>query len=248
MPIDGEKYPMRAVILAGGKGTRLRPYTTVFPKPLMPIGDEPILKVVVSQLKNAGFTHVTMAVGYMADMIRTYFNEGAKFGLKIDYSHERKPLGTIGALSLIDNFPENFIVMNGDILTDLNFRDFFEFHKKHAAKATIATFCKKVKIEYGIIEANGDQEVNGYVEKPTMEYEVSMGVYAFHASIVDYIEKERYLDFPDLVKRLLAKKEKIVKYPFDGYWMDIGCHADYEKASKDFPGMKQKLIGGAKTA
>jgi NDP-sugar pyrophosphorylase family protein len=235
---------MRAVILAGGKGTRLRPYTTVFPKPLMPIGDEPILKVVISQLENAGFTHVTLAVGYMADMIQTYFNTGEKFGLKIDYSHEREPLGTIGALSIIDNFPENFIVMNGDILTDLNFKDFFDFHKKHKAKATIATFCKKVQIEYCIIEADGDQVVNGYVEKPTMEYEVSMGVYAFHSSIVKYIDKERYFDFPDLVKLLIEKKEKIVKYPFAGYWMDIGCHADYEKASEDFVDMKEKLISG----
>jgi NDP-sugar pyrophosphorylase family protein len=235
---------MRAIILAGGKGTRLRPYTTVFPKPLMPIGDEPILKVVISQLKNAGCTHVTMAVGYMADMIQIYFNTGEKFGLKIDYSHEREPLGTIGALSLINNFPENFIVMNGDILTDLNFKDFFDFHKKHEAKATIASFCKKVKIEYGIIEADGNQVVNGYVEKPTMEYEVSMGVYAFHSSIVKYIEKERYFDFPDLVKLLIEKNEKIVKYPFAGYWMDIGCHADYEKASEDFIDMKEKLISG----
>ena len=234
---------MRAVILAGGKGTRLRPYTIVFPKPLMPIDDEPILKVVISQLKAAGFSHITLAVGYMADMIKTYFGKGEKIGLKIDYSHERKPLGTIGALSLVKNLPENFLVMNGDILTDLNFGDFLEYHRQHKAKATIACFCKKVKIEYGIIASTGENVVNGYTEKPTMEYEVSMGVYAFHKSIVEFIEKERYLDFPDLVKQLIGRNEKIVKYPFAGYWMDIGCHADYEKACEDFAVMKKRLVG-----
>ncbi len=233
---------MRAVILAGGKGTRLRPYTIVFPKPLMPIDDEPILKVVISQLKRAGFSHITLAVGYMADMIKTYFNSGDKFGVKIDYSHERKPLGTIGALSLVKNLPENFMVMNGDILTDLDFNEFMDYHRSHRAKATIATFCKKVKIEYGIIESNENYEIIGYTEKPTMAYEVSMGVYAFHASIVDFVAKDQYLDFPDLVKRLIQKKEKIVKYPFSGYWMDIGCHADYEKACEDYAGMKSRLM------
>ena len=233
---------MRAVILAGGRGTRLRPYTAVIPKPLMPIDDEPILKVVISQLKNAGFNHVTLAVGYMADMIKTYFGNGEKFDLRIDYSHEREPLGTIGALSLIEDLPEDFLVMNGDILTDLDFVGFLDHHRRQGARATISTFCKKVKIEYGLIESNGDNLVTGYTEKPDMDAEVSMGIYAFNASIVKYVEKECYLDFPDLVKMLIAKDEKIVKYPFAGYWMDIGNHTDYEKASEDFAAMKSKLF------
>lgn len=233
---------MRAIILAGGQGTRLSPYTSVFPKPLMPIDGLPILHVVISQLKESGFRHITFAVGHMADMIKIYFGSGRKFGVKIDYSYEDQPLGTIGALSLIQDLPKHFLVMNGDILTDIHFADFFAFHRQNGACATIATYLKKVKIEYGIIDSNHDNEIVGYNEKPTFDYQVSMGIYAFKSSILTYVNKGHYLDFPDLVSLLISKGERIARFAFDGYWVDIGCHDDYEKAAKDFRKMRERFM------
>jgi NDP-sugar pyrophosphorylase family protein len=234
---------MRAVILAGGKGTRLSPYTSVFPKPLMPIDGMPILNVVISQLEKHGFHHITLAVGHMADMIKTYFGNGNKFSVKIDYSHEDRPLGTVGPLSLIKDLSTDFLVMNGDILTDLNFAEFLSCHRKHGACATVGTYSKKVEIEYGIVETNHGNEIIGYNEKPTLDYQVSMGIYAFNTKILSYITRGQHLDFPDLVSMLLRKGEQVIRYPFDGYWMDVGCHADYEKAAKDFEEKKEYFLG-----
>jgi len=233
---------MRAVILAGGKGTRLHPYTRVFPKPLMPIGQGPILQVVITQLRKAGFDHITLAIGHMGDMIRIYFGNGRKFGLKIDYSEEEQPLGTIGALSLIRDLPDNFLVMNGDILTDLNFAEFISYHKDNRADATIATYNKKVKIEYGVIESKQTHEITGIKEKPTLDYQVSMGIYAFNSNILKYIEKDQYLDFPDLVNLMVKHGERIICCASDVYWMDIGCQADYERAAEDFDKMKNHFL------
>jgi NDP-sugar pyrophosphorylase family protein len=233
---------MRAIILAGGKGTRLSPYTSVFPKPLMPIDGVPILHVVVCQLKECGFHHITFAVGHMAEMIKTYFRHGKNFGVEIDYSWEEKPLGTIGALSLIEDLPENFLVMNGDILTDLDFKKFYFYHVEQGACATIACYSKKVKIEYGTVEFNKYNEIIGFQEKPTLDCQVSMGVYAFNSRILPCIKKDCYLDFPDLVSVLLKGSEKTIRFPFNGYWVDIGCHADYEKAAGDFEKMRHQFI------
>lgn len=233
---------MRAVILAGGQGTRLTPYTTVFPKPLMPIDGVPILHVVISQLREQGFSHITLAVGHMAEMLRTYFGDGSKFGVRIDYSYEEQPLGTIGALSLIEDLPNDFLVMNGDILTDLNFAEFFSYHKEKGACATIACYSKKVKIEYGTVEFNEENEIIGFREKPNLHCQVSMGVYAFNSSIPNYIQEGVYLDFPDLVHLLIEQGEMTIRFPFSGYWMDIGCHADYEKAAEDFGKMRDHFL------
>jgi NDP-sugar pyrophosphorylase family protein len=233
---------MRAVILAGGKGARLNPYTIVFPKPLMPISGLPILQIVISQLKNNGFDHITLAVGYMADMIKAYFNGKTKFDVRIDYSQEDHPLGTIGALSLIKDLPDNFLVMNGDILTDLDFSRFFNFHLEEGAIATIATYSKEVNIEYGIIECGDWDEIIGYREKPIMNYQVSMGIYAFNSKIIQHIEPGSYLDFPKLVNFLIDKGERVVSFPVSGYWRDIGCYSDYEKAVEDFDKMRDTFL------
>ena len=235
---------MRAIILAGGKGTRLNPYTFVFPKPLMPINGLPILQIVMSQLRNRGFDHITLAVGYMADMIKMYFSDKEMPDVKIDYSQEDQPLGTIGALSLVKDLPENFLVMNGDVLTDLDFKSFFDFHLRENSVATIATYPKEVEIEYGIVEYGEGNQITGYREKPKLEYQVSMGIYAFKASILQYIKEGSYYDFPDLVAFLVKRGEKVVSFPFSGYWKDIGCHADYEKAAEDFEKMKGVLMAG----
>jgi NDP-sugar pyrophosphorylase family protein len=232
---------MRAVILAGGKGTRLLPYTTVIPKPLMPVGNKPILEVIIWQLKNYGFSHVTMAVGHLAELIEAYFGDGTRFGINIDYSREDEPLGTIGSLSLIDGLDETFLVMNGDILTDLNYLELVEFHKKQQGLATIATYNKKVNIDLGILEMDKNSQVKKYIEKPTLDHNVSMGVYVFEPEILNFIKPDVYLDFPDLVLSLIEADKKVVGFSFDGYWLDIGRHEDYVRAQEEIDNLKEQL-------
>jgi NDP-sugar pyrophosphorylase family protein len=227
---------MRAVILAGGKGQRLRPYTTVLPKPLMPIGDMPILEVVLRQLKRAGIVRVTMAVGHLAELLQAFFGDGTRLGLQIDYSLEERPLGTVGPLTLIPGLRNEgtFLMMNGDLLTTLDFQALIKRHHESAAAATIATYHRQVRIDFGVVEADGNDLLTGYVEKPSIDYRVSMGVYCFDARVLDMLEHSKYRDFPDLVKSLIAAGEKVVSYPFDGYWLDIGRPDDYATAIEEF--------------
>ena len=232
---------MRAVILAGGKGTRLLPYTTVIPKPLMPVGDRPILELIIRQLKHYGFSRVTMAVGHLAELIEAYFGNGNKYGIKIDYSREDEPLGTIGSLSLIDTLDTTFLVMNGDVLTNLDYWKLVDFHKKNQAVATIATYNKEVKVDLGILEMDEDFQLKQYVEKPTLRYDVSMGIYVFEPEILSFIEPNAYLDFPDLVLTLMKAGRKVIGFPFDGYWLDIGRHDDYVRAQEEFEDLKESL-------
>lgn len=233
---------MRAVILAGGKGTRLAPYTMVLPKPLMPIGDMPILEVVVRQLKSHGFSRITMAVGHLAELLQAFFGDGRKFGIEIDYSIEDRPLGTAGPLAYIEEMDDTFLVMNGDILTTLDYSRLLKYHRSHGGIATIATHHRQVHIDFGVIDVNQSNELMNYTEKPTLEYLVSMGIYVFEARILQYITKEEYLDFPALVKSLLAKGEKVVGYPSREYWLDIGRPDDYAKASEEFERMREKFL------
>jgi len=232
---------MQAVILAGGKGRRLAPYTTVLPKPLMPIGDMPILEVILHQLKRAGITEVKMAVGYLAEIMQAFFADGKRLGLKIDYSLEEKPLGTAGPLSLIKDLSSPFIVMNGDILTDLDFSDLISYHQDKKAVATVATYKRHVKIDFGVIETDENNNLTGYIEKPSFDYRVSMGIYVFNKEVLSYIPYNEYLDFPDLVLKLLNDNQKIVSYPFNGYWLDIGRPDDYAVAIEEFD-KKRKLF------
>jgi NDP-sugar pyrophosphorylase family protein len=201
---------MKAVILAGGLGTRLKPYTTVFPKPLMPIGESPILEIIVKQLKAKGFNEITLAVGHLSELIMAFFNNGSKYGLKIEYSKEEKKLGTAGGLGLLKNkLVDDFLVMNGDVLTGLDFSEFLEFHKKAGSIATIALNRRHVDIDFGVVELDENRTLIGYIEKPKIDYLVSMGVYAFNESILEYIPSHEYLDIPDLMKRLLSEGEKV---------------------------------------
>ncbi len=232
---------MRAVILAGGKGTRLLPYTTVIPKPLMPVGDRPILELIIRQLKHYGFSRVTMAVGHLAELIEAYFGNGNKYGIKIDYSREDEPLGTIGSLSLIDTLDTTFLVMNGDVLTNLDYLKLVDFHKKNEAVATIATYNKEVKVDLGILEMDEGFELKQYIEKPTLKYDVSMGIYMFEPETLSFIEPNEYLDFPDLVLTLMKAGRKVIGFPFDGYWLDIGRHDDYVRAQEEFEDLKESL-------
>jgi NDP-sugar pyrophosphorylase family protein len=232
---------MQAVILAGGKGTRLLPFTRVFPKPLVPLGDKPIIDTIIRQLKHFGFTRVTLAVGYMAEMIQTYLRNGERYGIEIEYAFEDEPLGTVGPLAQINHLEQSFLVMNGDLITSLNYRDLVGFHKNHGAVATIGTYRKNFKIDLGIIQNNGDYSIVDYIEKPIYTFNVSMGIYVFDIDVLRYIDPKKYLDFPDLVKRLINCGQKVVSYPFDGYWLDIGNHSDYEKAVEEYESIKGGL-------
>ena len=233
---------MKAVILAGGKGKRLAPYTTVLPKPLMPIGDMPILEVVLRQLKRHGCDEATMAVGHLAELLMAFFGDGGKLGMTINYSIEDKPLGTAGPLSLIKSLDDHFIVMNGDILTDIDFSDLYRHHRECGALATIATYQRTVQIDFGVLETDEENFVREYIEKPTMGYQVSMGIYVFDPIVLQYIKPDTYFDFPDLVELLISKGKKVATYPFTGYWLDIGRPDDYEKAIEEFENHKHIFL------
>ena len=235
---------MKAVVLAGGKGTRLAPYTQIIPKPMMPVGDKAILEIMLWQMKRAGISEVVLTVGHLAGLMRAFFQDGSHLGLKINYSHEEKPLGTAGPLALIDGLTETFMVTNGDVLTTLDIKQLIEFHQTHQGIATIATHQRKVHIDLGVIHANGDHQIVSYTEKPTLDYLVSMGMYVFEPEALSYIPKGNYLDFPDLVKLLIRAGKKVVAYPFDGYWQDLGRPDDYEQASIDFDSMRSQFLPG----
>ena len=194
----------RAIILAGGKGMRMRPYTVVLPKPLMPVGEFPILEVIVRQLVRHSFDHITMAVNHQAEIIRAFFQDGAKWGVKIDYSMEDKPLSTMAPLRLIDGLPENFLVMNGDILTDLNYSDFYESHVSTNNIFTISAHSREQKVDYGVLEMDENNHLTGFMEKPSAEYLVSMGVYMASRGIMDFIPKGKSYGFDNLMLDLLA--------------------------------------------
>lgn len=225
---------MKTVILAGGKGTRLRPYTTVFPKPLMPINDKPILEIVIRQLRSHGFDEVIIAVGHLAELIMAFFNDGSKYGIKIEYVREEKPLGTAGPLSLMkDRLNETFLMMNGDVLTTLDYSAFVDAHKGNGAVATIAVKKRSVKIDFGVPQVEKDGRIVGYVEKPEIDYLVSMGVYAFEPDVLEYIRPNEYLDFPDLIRKLISNGKTVKGYVYDGPWLDIGRPEDYEQANRE---------------
>jgi NDP-mannose synthase len=234
---------MKAVILAGGKGARLAPYTKILPKPLLPIGDHPILEILLRQMKRSGIEEAVITVGHLADLLRVFFQDGQKLGLKITYSYEDCPLGTAGPLSLIDGLDSTFLVSNGDVLTTLNFCSLVDHHRLSGAAATIAVHRRHVKVDLGVIKFNGSTEIIGYIEKPEYQYDVSMGVYVFEPRVIDFIPYNQYLDFPDLVLKLIAAGEKVEGYRFDGYWQDLGRPDDYEAAVGEFERMRSEFLG-----
>ncbi len=233
---------MKAVVLAGGKGTRLEPYTKILPKPLMPIGDRPILEIILNQSQRANISEVILTVGHLASLLRAFIEGDNRFGMKIYFSYEDQPLGTAGPLSLIEGLDETFLVTNGDILTTLDINQLVEFHHINQAVATIATYLYKVRLDLGVIQLNSTHVV-GYLEKPTYEFRVSMGIYVFEPRVLRYIPYHQYLDFPDLVQRLIQKGERVIAYPFSGYWRDLGRFEDYEQAVQDFEQISEQILG-----
>jgi NDP-mannose synthase len=234
----------RAVILAGGKGTRLRPYTVVLPKPLMPIGDYPILEVVVRQLVRAGFGRITMAVNHQAELIKAFFGDGAKWNTVIDYSLEDKPLGTMGPLRLISDLPEHFLVMNGDILTDLDFAAFHDAHTSAGELFTVSSHRREQTTDYGVLETDDHRRLVGFREKPKTEHEVSMGVYMVSREAVSLVPRGSPYGFDNLMLDLIAAGRKITVRRYDGYWLDIGRPEDYVQAIEEFEAMKFRFLDG----
>lgn len=234
---------MKAVVLAGGKGARLAPYTKILPKPLLPIGDMPILEILLRQMRRSGVKEVVLAVGHLAHLLETFFQDGRRLGLDIRYSFEDEPLGTAGPLALIDGLDDTFIVTNGDVLTTLDMADLVASHRSSGAIATIATHNRKVKVDLGVVQFNGGQEIVGYSEKPSFDFQVSMGIYVFEPAVLKFIQPNSYLDFPDLVLRLIADGQKVLGYPFDGYWQDLGRPDDYEQAVEEFKSLRATILG-----
>lgn len=225
---------IRVVILAGGKGARLAPYTNILPKPLMPVGDIPILEIILRQLKNAGFKKIILSVGYLASLIEAYFGDGSRWDLEISYSFEVEPLGTAGPLALIEDLNSTFILINGDILTTINYAHVVDFHRRQEAFTTIGVYEKQVCIELGVLDIQEDRQVVGYTEKPTIHYDVSMGFYLMEPGVLEYLRKGERLDLPELIKQLIMEKKRVLGYPFKGIWLDIGRQEDYVNAVKMF--------------
>jgi NDP-sugar pyrophosphorylase family protein len=235
----------RAVVLAGGLGTRLRPYTAVIPKPLLPVGEQPILEIVLRQLRRHGFEHVSIATGHLAQLIEAFFGDGEAYGLKIDYFREREALGTVGALAMMEGLDEPFLVMNGDVLTDMDYTALIESHIASGAAVTVAATGRHVNISLGVMEfddPDAPERLTHYVEKPTLSYEVSMGVYCFAPRVLDHIEPNVRLDFPDLILRLLALGERVEAWRPEAYWLDLGRHDDYELAMEEFESVRHRLL------
>lgn len=222
----------QAVILAGGEGRRLRPYTKVLPKPLWPVGEVPIVEILIRQLSKAGIKDIILAVGYQAEIIKMILGDGRQFGVKISYSEEKKPLGTAAPLKKIKKLDDNFLVLNGDLLTDLPFKKFATAHLKNDTLATVAIYKRSVKVDFGVVTASRGK-ITEYLEKPVLDYAVSMGIYAFNKEVLKYIPARKF-DFPDLVNKLIKINLNPAVYRFKGRWLDVGRPDDWEKADRLF--------------
>ncbi|WP_295447159.1 sugar phosphate nucleotidyltransferase [uncultured Thiodictyon sp.] len=233
---------MRAIILAGGKGTRLKPFTTLIPKPLVPLGNEmPILEVVIRQLVAQGFTHITIAVNHMANLIMAFFGTGSRWGVAIDYSVEDKPLGTIGPLTLIDDLPGTFLVMNGDILCDINYRDLLAYHVHNGNDITVAAYKRDTMIDFGVLRYDERNVITDFIEKPAYAFDVSMGIYCISRKVIAQLPENEPYGFDNLMIDGIAKQQQIVAWPFDGFWLDIGRPDDYDQANENYHEIKQRL-------
>lgn len=232
----------RAIILAGGKGTRLRPYTVVLPKPLMPIGDYPILEIIIRQLVFSGFDHITITVSHQAEIIRAFFGDGSKWNIHIDYSLEDRPLSTMGPLRLIDDLPEHFLIMNGDVLTDLDFDWFYNYHISRKQLFTISAAERVGISEYGVLSVDSSDILTGFIEKPKNCYVVSMGVYMASRQIVNYIPEDVAYGFDRLMLDLLADNQQVLVHRHNSYWLDIGRPDDYMQAIDEFDKFRDRFL------
>jgi NDP-sugar pyrophosphorylase family protein len=225
---------MMAVILAGGKGTRLKPFTMTIPKPLLPLGEVPILEVVIRQLAGAGVKRVVVTLGHMAHLFIASIGQGSRWGVEIEYCVEEEPLGTAGSLRLVNGLDDDFLVMNGDLLTTIDYAKLFAFHRQHRAGGTIAVHERQVHIDYGVVVSGADAKLSEYREKPTISYEVSMGINILSKRCLAHIPKAGKFDMPELMLAMRGKGEPVMCFKTDCYWQDIGRFDDYQRASEDF--------------
>lgn len=233
---------MRAIILAGGKGTRLKPYTTLIPKPLVPIGGEvSILEIVIRQLVESGFTHLTLAVNHLANLIMAFIGDGSKWRIKIDYSVEETPLNTIGPLTILNNLPEDFLVMNGDILSNLDYRNFLKEHIAQENLISVSSFKRETKIDYGVITLDSNNGLESFSEKPTYSHNVSMGIYCFKRSVIEKLPKGKPYGFDELMLDSIKSKQKVWIKTFEGFWLDVGRPEDYQYADENYSKIKSIL-------
>ncbi len=224
----------RAIILAGGKGTRLKPYTVSLPKPLVPVVDKPVIEIIILQLVKNGFDRITLTINHMAEIIKAFCGDGSKWGIQIDYSQEDQPLSTMGPLKLIKDLPENFLIMNGDVLTDLNFSQFYENHVASRNIFTISSFERRHVNDYGVLEVSPHKTLKGFHEKPMQKFEVSMGVYMANKKILNFIPDNKAYGFDNLMYDLLDAHQVVNVKKHESYWLDIGRPDDYEQATADY--------------
>lgn len=233
---------MQAIILAGGKGTRLKPYTTLIPKPLVPIGGEmPIMEIIIRQLSHFGFDRITISLNHLSHLIRAFFADGSRWNVKIDYSIEEIPLSTIAPLGLIKDLSEDFLVVNGDVLCDINYAEFFNYHLAKKNKVTVATFKRNAQIDFGVLEYDKDRAITAFREKPTYHFDVSMGVYCINRCIIDTIPKNQKYGFDNLMIDGIRQNARYGVFPFDGFWLDIGRPDDYDYCNENYAEIKNKL-------
>lgn len=232
---------MKAVIQAGGKGTRLRPYTLILPKPLMPVGELPVIELLLKWLRRNGITKIIITTGYLGHLIKSLCGDGERWDLKITYSEETEPLGTVGALDLVrEHLDETFLVLNGDLITDMSLRSFIHFHNSHDGILTVGTTKKLVNVDMGVIESASDGQVSDFREKPTLSYQVNMGIYCMEPAVLDLIPKGIPFGFDDLMYQMLDDNRPAYTYHHEGQWLDIGRPEDFTRAQKladrdDFP-------------
>jgi len=231
--------PMRAVIMAGGFGSRLRPLTDEIPKPMLPVGGTPLMELTLSRIRNAGIRRVNVTTHYKPEKIIEYFGDGEKFGLELKYVNEECPLGTAGSLALIEEAPEALLVINGDILTDTDFKAMLEFHQEHTASLTIAVRKYDFSVPYGVVEIDGEVGVQKLVEKPTFSVFVNAGIYLLAPEVRPFIPRDgKRLDMTDLIAILLERKQRVISFPLHEYWLDIGQPDHYVQAQEDIRKMR----------
>ena len=233
---------MMAVLLAGGKGTRLKPFTMTIPKPLLPLGDMPIIEVILRQLAATGIQRIVITLGHMAPLFMASIGDGAQWGVKIEYCFEDEPLGTAGPLHLIANLEENFLVMNGDILTTVDYCNMLALHREKDAWGTIAVSRREVHIDYGVILTDNDHRLSEYIEKPTLPYEVSMGINILSRRCLEFIPRGEKFDMPQLMMAMHQAVKPVLCYKTDCYWQDIGRFDDYQQASADFVASPERFL------
>ena len=231
--IKPSELPLQALIMAGGSGQRLRPLTAERPKPMLAVGEEPLLEHIIKQLKNAGIKRIYLSTHYKSEVIKDYFGDGSSFGVEIEYFHEEKPMGTAGVLGLMPVPTTPLLVMNGDILTQVDFRSMLNHHQEANALITLAVRLYDFQVPFGVVTCEG-VSIRGLVEKPKYNFLINAGIYIIDPSVYKYVPRGKTFNMTDLIQWLLDANEKVISFPIVEYWLDIGKHSDYEQAQIDF--------------